>query len=331
MGDLPLRACIKGTGSFLPEIVMTNKDVEALCPTTNDEWIRKRTGIEQRHRSKDGEGSSVLAIEAAKLAMADAGVTAEEIECIICPTVTPDQISPCVSQLTQAGLGAVNASAFDINAACSGFVYGLQAADAFVRAGVYKTLLIIGAETTMRLLNWEYRDTAVLFADGAGAVVVVAEEYDGGVLMTNVGADGTGEELLSMPQGGFRHERTPENLEDEEWKILMKGPELYKRAVHIFESEIRNALKQGNVGVDDIDLFIPHQANARIIETVRERVGLPTEKCFVNIDHTGNTVAASIPIALDEANKAGLIKKGDLVLFAAFGAGLTWGSALIRW
>lgn len=331
MASSPLRACIKGTGSFLPETVVTNKDVEALCPTTNDEWIRKRTGIEERHQATDGDGSSVLATEAGKLALADAGMNAEDLDCIICPTVTPDQISPCVSQLTQATLGAKNAAAFDINAACSGFVYGLNIADGFIRAGIYKNILLIGAETTMRLLNWEYRDTAVLFADGAGAVVITAEEYDGGVITAHVGADGAGEDLLSMPLGGFRHDRTPENIAKHEWKILMKGPELYKRAVMIFESEIRRTLETAKVGLEDIDLFIPHQANARIIDAVRERVGLPEEKCFVNIDHTGNTVAASIPIALDEANRAGRIKRGDLILFAAFGAGLTWGSALVRW
>ena len=321
---------IISTGMFLPEKVVTNHDLEKLTDTT-DEWVTKRTGIKERHFAEEGVGSSDLGIEAARQALDEAGVTGGDLDAIICCTVTPDQVSPCVANLIQAHFSANAAASFDINSACSGFIYGLAIADAFIRANMFKTILLVGAETSSRLVNWDYRDTAVLFADGAGAVVLKADDGDAGVLYTHLGADGSGGDILGLSQGGFRYRQTPERLAENPFHISMNGRELYKRAVVTFESEIRNALEQTGLTVDDIDLFVPHQANARIIEAARERVGLDPDKVVLNIDHTGNTIAASIPMALHEARQAGRVKPGDLILMAAFGAGLSWGAAVVRW
>lgn len=325
-----LRSRIVSTGMFLPETVLTNHDVEKLCDTT-DEWIRKRTGICERHIAEDGVGASTLGTEAAKQALDEAGITGADLDAIICCTVSPDQIAPGTAHLIQANLAAKNAAAYDINAACSGFLYGLASADAFIRTGLFNTILLVGAETTSRFLNWDYRDTAVLFADGAGAVVIRGENGDRGLHSIHLGSDGSGGDILSLPEGGFRHKLTPEFVRDHPMKILMNGRELFKRAVLLFEQEAHTALDRAGLKPEDVDLFVPHQANARIIEAVRERLGLPPEKVVVNIDHTGNTVAASIPMALHEARAAGRVHDGDVLLMAAFGAGLTWGSAVVRW
>ena len=330
MSESQPRARIVGTGMFLPDIVMTNHDIEKLCDT-NDEWIRKRTGIKERRFAEEGIGSAELGTKAAAMALEEAGIAAEDLDAIICATVTPDQIAPANSHIMQANLGAVNAAGFDINAACSGFVFALSTANAYISSGMFKNILIVGTETISRILNWDYRDTAVLFADGAGAVVVTADTEGSGVLTSHIGSDGTGGDILNMPQGGWKYRLTPKFLEENPMVIGMNGPELFKRAVRMFCEEIRLTLETCNITADDIDLFVPHQANARISDAVRERVGLPEEKVFMNIDHTGNTVAASIPMALHEAKAAGLIKEGNLILIAAFGAGLTWASALIRW
>ncbi len=325
-----LRSRIVSTGMFLPETVLTNHDVEKLCDTT-DEWIRKRTGICERHMAEDGVGASVLGTNASRQALDDARVDPADLDAIICCTVTPDQVAPGTGHLIQAALGASNACAYDLNAACSGFVYGLASADAYIRTGLFNTILLVGTETTSRVLNWDYRDTAVLFADGAGAVVVRGEEGDNGVLSVHMGSDGATGDILALPEGGFRHKQTVEYVRDHPMRIIMDGRELFKRAVGIFEREARLAVDKARLTLDDVDLFVPHQANARIIEAVRERVGLPPEKVVVNIDHTGNTVAASIPMALHEARMDGRLREGANVLLAAFGAGLTWGSALVRW
>jgi 3-oxoacyl-[acyl-carrier-protein] synthase-3 len=324
------RARIVGTGMFLPGIVMTNHDMEKLCDT-NDEWIQKRTGIKERRYAEEGIGSSELGTKAAQMALEESGLEAKDLDAIICATVTPDQIAPANSHLIQANLGATNAAGFDINAACSGFVYALSIANAYIGSGMFKNILIVGAETTSRILNWDYRDTAVLFADGAGAVVLSADTEGYGVLTSHIGSDGTGADILNMPQGGWKYRLTPKFLEENPMVIGMNGTELFKRAVRMFCSEIHLTLEKCSITADDIALFVPHQANARITDAVRERVGLPEEKVFMNIDHTGNTLAASIPMALHEAKAEGLINKGDLILIAAFGAGLTWASALIRW
>ncbi|MFP6581196.1 MAG: beta-ketoacyl-ACP synthase III [Candidatus Hydrogenedentota bacterium] len=315
---------------FLPERVVTNDDVSEMCDT-NDEWIRKRTGIHQRHFAEEGIGAADLGTEAAKIALENAGMDAEELDLIICPTVTPDHMAPGSALIMQANLGAKNAAGFDINAACSGFVYGLATANAYIQTGMAKNILLVGAETISRVLNWDYRETAVLFGDGAGAVVLTADDTGHGVLTSHIGADGTGAYILNMPQGGFKYTPSWEYMRDNPPIIGMNGQELFKRAVKTFESEIRLTLENAGVSVDEIALFVPHQANGRIIDAACQRVGLPSEKAYINIDHTGNTVAASIPMALHEAWTEGRIKEGDLVLFAAFGAGLTWASALVRW
>ena len=315
---------------FLPEKVLTNTDLEQFCDTS-DEWIRKRTGIEQRHYSEEGTGASDMGTPACQMAMEDAGLTPEDIDAIICATVTPDQIIPGTANLIQMKLGAKNAAAFDLNAACSGFVYGLSVADSFIRSGMYKNILLVGAEVTSRFLSWNYRDTAVLFADGAGAVVLQAEEGDCGVLTTYLGSDGACHKILNVPTGGFKDPITHENIDKDPLRIHMDGSELFKMAVKTFPKAAKTALDAVGLTIDDVSLFIPHQANARIIEAAGERMGLDPAKAYVNINKVGNTVAASIPIALHEAKQEGRLNKGDIILMVAFGAGITWASAVIRW
>ncbi len=323
-------AVITGTGSYLPDEVLTNKDLEAFCETT-DEWIRKRTGIEQRHKAAAGQGTSDLALHAAKDALADAGMAPEDVELLILCTVSPDQIFPASANLLQGKLGAVNAASFDINAACSGFMSGLSTADAFIRAGRYTKILLIGAEIQSNRMTWKNRDTAILFGDGAGAVVIEAEDTDDGVLTTHLGSDGKNYDILHLPRGGSRDYYTKENFDDDAYTIYMKGPELFKRAVTKFPEVVQEALDATGLTIDDIALFVPHQANARIIEAAGERMGIDPAKVMINIQHTGNTTAASIPIALHEAKEAGRVNKGDYILLASFGAGLTWGSSIIKW
>ena len=265
------------------------------------------------------------------MALEESGIAPEEVEAILCATVTPDQPAPANAQLIQANIGACNTAAFDLNAACSGYLFGLSVANAYIASGMYKNVLLVGAETISRLLNWNDRSTAVLFADGAGATMLKADTSGHGVLTSHIGSDGTAEDILNIPQGGWKYKRTAEHVAANPTMIGMDGQELFKRAVRTFCDEIELTLKTAEVSVDDIALFVPHQANARISEAVRARVGLPEEKLFMNIDHTGNTAAASIPMALHEAKEAGRIHEGDLVLMAAFGAGLTWASALVRW
>ncbi|MCC6696969.1 MAG: ketoacyl-ACP synthase III [Candidatus Hydrogenedentes bacterium] len=325
-----LRSRIVGTGHYLPEKVLTNFDLEHMMETT-DEWIRQRTGIFQRHVAADDEFVSDLASHAAKRALADSGVDANEIDFIICATLTPDFLMPSAACLIQDKIGARNAGACDLSAACSGFVYALQMADALIRAGVHQTILIIGAEEMTARLDWTKRDTAVLFGDGAGAVIVRGEEGERGVLTTYVGSDGSAADILSIPVGGSRYVLTPENINELDRGIRMNGRELYKRAVVAFEEATVRALEGARISAADLALFIPHQANKRIIESAAERIGLEREKIFLNLDRVANTSAASIPIALDQARAEGRVKDNDLVLFAAFGAGLTWASAVVRW
>jgi 3-oxoacyl-[acyl-carrier-protein] synthase-3 len=325
-----LRTRVIGTGKFLPEKVLTNKDLEVFCDT-NDEWIRQRTGIEQRHCAAPEHGVSDLCQRAAQAAMDDAGVAPEELDLIIICTVTPDQIFPAAANILQGKLGAVNAASFDLNAACSGFLNGLAVADSMIKTGACKTVLLCGAEIATNLMDWEFRDTSVLFGDGAGAVVLRGEEGEHGVLTTHLGTDGASYEILHLPKGGSLDPITAENINEHPYRIYMNGRELFKRAVVTMAEMSQVALDAAGYSLDDVALFVPHQANARIIEAAGERLGIDKEKVVLNINRVGNTVAASIPIALHEAREEGRIDKGDLVLFAAFGAGLTWGSALVRW
>ena len=318
-----IRGKIIGTGSFTPEKILTNKDLEKIVDTT-DEWIKTRTGMSERHIADEKSATSDLASEAAKNAMRSAGVKPEELDLLIVGTITPDKIFPSTACFVQKNIGAVNAAAFDVSAACSGFIYGLTMANSMIANGQAKTALVIGAETLTKYVDWKDRSTCVLFGDGAGAVVLKAWEGTTGVLSSYIWSDGTKVGLLEIPGGGTRE---PEGTRF----IKMEGNEVFKNAVKGMEKCIDKALEKANLEYQDVSLFIPHQANLRIIESIAKRMKLPAEKVFINLEKYGNTSAASIPIALDEANKSGRIKKGDIVLVVAFGAGLTMGAAIIKW
>ncbi|MBI2425091.1 MAG: ketoacyl-ACP synthase III [Candidatus Hydrogenedentes bacterium] len=319
-----------GTGHYLPKTVLTNFDLEKIMDTS-DEWIRQRTGIHQRHVAAEDEATSDLGLEAARNAISDAGIAPEEIEYVMCATLTPDYFMPATACMIQQKLGAKRAAALDINAACSGFLYGVQLADALIRSGAYKTILLVAAEKLTVRLDWRKRDTAVLFGDGAGAVVLRGEEGEHGVLSTFASADGSAYQMLHIPSGGSREAITPDNINDVERGIMMDGQALYKRAVKAFGEATERALQQTQLTSENIKLFVPHQANKRIIDSATSRLGIPDEKIYLNLDRVANTSAASIPIALDQARKEGRIVDNDIVLMAAFGAGLTWASAMVRW
>ncbi|MBX7257185.1 MAG: ketoacyl-ACP synthase III [Candidatus Hydrogenedentes bacterium] len=324
-----IRARVVGTGHFLPEKVLTNFDLEKITDTS-DEWIRQRTGIHQRHVVAPGEGASDLGIQAGRRALEDAGMSASDIDLVICCTTTADYIFPATACVVQNALGMATTPSFDINAACSGFMYGLATSDSFIRSGMYKNILLIGTEVASNRMNFQKRDTAVLFGDGAGAMVLSASKGDRGVLTTHLWSDGSGREILWFPAGGSKTPITRENIDTDVNTINMKGKELFKRAVVEFVAAVQVALEAANVSIDQIDLFIPHQANQRIISAVGERLGLPEEKVFSNIDKVANCTAGSIPLAFDQAVKQGLLKEGALVLLSSFGAGLTWASAVVR-
>lgn len=325
-----IRARIIGTGEFLPEKVLTNFDLEKFVDTS-DEWIRQRTGIHQRHIAEPGEATSDLMARAVKNALDDAGIHPEQVDCIIGCTVTPDYLFPATASVVQAKVGAKNAACHDLNAACSGFLYGLATASAWIQIGLYKTAVVAGAELVSNRLIWKNRDTGVLFGDGAGAVVLQAQEGDHGVLAMYLGSDGCAGETLIMPMGGSKEPTTPENIHKEPFTIVMKGQDLFKRAVIAMPLACQKVLDATGLTVDDIALFIPHQANVRILEAAADRLKLPREKMVVNMDKVANTVAASIPLALHQAKVDGRFKEGDYLLFASFGAGLTWGASIVKW
>lgn len=315
----------------MPRKVLTNKDLESMIDTS-DEWIRTRTGICQRHIAEDDETNSYLATEASRRALEMAGVEPEELSLIIVGTLTPDMPMPSVACLVQAELGAVNAGAFDVAAACSGFLHSLAIADKFVKADPAAKILVIGSEVLSRRTNWQDRTTCVLFADGAGAAVVTgSESEERGVLSTHLHADGSLWELLTIRGLGTAHPVDQEMLEKGWQYIEMNGREVFKNAVKALESVTREALEANGWEGSDVDLLIAHQANIRILEFLRERLGLPRQKVFINIDKYGNTSAASIPIALDEANRAGLLRPGHKVLMVSFGGGFTWAGVAMKW
>ena len=316
---------IAGTGSYLPEKVVTNHDLEKTMDTSDD-WIRERTGIKRRHIAADGEATSDLALAAAKQALDMAGIGADDINLIIIATTTPDKVFPASACIVQRRLGIRGCGAFDIQAACSGFVYGLDLADRYIRTGAAKNVLVIGAETLSRLTNWEDRTTAVLFGDGAGAVVL-QEADEPGILSTHIHADGQYEDLLQVPQGissGYDVTRAGEAF------IQMNGNAVFRRAVATLDSIARETLEVNNIDKHDLDWFVPHQANMRIIAAAAKKLDMPMERVIVTVDEHANTSAASIPLALDVAVRDGRIKRGELLLFEAFGAGFTWGSTLLR-
>jgi 3-oxoacyl-[acyl-carrier-protein] synthase III len=322
-------ATITGVGSSLPPRIVPNSWFEDRIDTT-DEWIRSRTGIEARHFVTDEVVTSDLAIEASRIALDEAGIPAEQIDVVICASVTGDTPFPSTAVWVQQKLG-LSCPAFDVNAACAGYSYGLATATAFVEAGVADTILLIGAEVFSRILDFSDRQTCVLFGDGAGATVIQASERPG-IEGTVLGADGTAAEILLMPAGGSREPATPETVAARRHRIQMpNGREVFKRAVTEMAASCREVLEKNGHTPDDVDLLIPHQANARIMVAVAERLGIPLERAVVDVAEVGNTSAASIPIALDRAYRAGRMKDGDLVLFTSFGAGLTWGATVMRW
>ena len=319
-------ARIAGTGSYLPEKILTNDDLSKIVDTS-DEWIATRTGIRQRHIAAEGQTTSDLGYEAALRALESAGVDASEIELIVVGTTTPDLIFPSTACLIQHRLGANACAAFDVNAACSGFVFALSVADKFIRSGTVRTALVIGSETLTRMVDWTERTTCVLFGDGAGAVVLKADT-ETGILSTHLHADGGKKELLWNPVGvsvGFKPEEKNAGV-----RILMTGNEVFKHAVKALDSVVEETLEANGLDRHDIDWLVPHQANLRIIEATAKRLDMPMERVVVAVDRHGNTSSGSVPLALDMAVRDGRIQRGQLILLEAFGGGFTWGSALLR-
>lgn len=325
-----MRSRIVGTGSSLPERVLTNHDLEKMVDTS-DEWIVTRTGIRERRLVAEGEYTSTLAERAARRALDDAGMAAEDLDLIIVATVTPDFPFPSTAALLQSQLKAPRAAAFDISAACSGFIFGLATVDKFIRSGSVKTALVVGVEVLSRIVDWSDRNSCLLFGDGAGAVVVTATDGDRGLLDSFIRSDGSCWELLYQPAPGSRNPVSQQVVDERLHFIRMQGNEVFKLAVRAMEDAAQQVLAAGGLTTDDIDLFIPHQANLRIIDAIGKRLGLDKDKVYVNIERYGNTSSASIPIALDEANRAGRLQPNDLLLLDAFGGGLAWGAVSIRW
>ncbi len=325
------RTCaIVGVGSYMPERVLTNAELEKMVATT-DEWITSRTGIKERRIAAKDEFTSDLGAKAAQKAMACAGVTADQIDLIIVATITPDMPFPSTACLVQRKIGARRAAAFDLEAACSGFIYGLEIAQQFIMSRTYDTVLVIGAEKLSSIVDWEDRNTCVLFGDGAGAAILRNRPDSHGLLTAVMGADGEKADLLSMPGGGSRCPATTESVTNRLHHLRMEGKEVFKNAVQAMLTAAQEVLARCNLEISQIKCVIPHQANRRIIDAVTNRLGATPEQCFINLHKYGNTSAASVAIALDEAVSSGRVQKGDLILLMVFGAGLTWGAAIIEW
>ena len=325
------RVCsIVGVGSYVPERILTNGDLEKIVETTDD-WITSRTGIKERRIAAANEYTSDLAAEAARRAMENAGVTADEIDLIIVATITPDMLFPSTACLVQQKIGAKRAAGFDIEAACSGFIFALEIAQQFVMSHTYNTVLVIGAEKLSSIIDWTDRNTCVLFGDGAGAAIIQARPDSHGLLTTCMGSDGSKGELLSMPAGGSRCPATPDSVASRLHYLRMDGKETFKSAVNAMLSAAQEVLRRCHLEVSQIKCIIPHQANLRIINAVTDRLDATEEQVFINLHKYGNTSAASVAIALDEAVREGRVQRGDLVLLVVFGAGLTWGAAVIEW
>jgi 3-oxoacyl-[acyl-carrier-protein] synthase-3 len=330
-GAIVNRTIILGTGAAVPQKVLTNKELESIVDTS-DEWISTRTGIKSRYIAEDGETTSTLATEAALRALDMAGVKPQEIDMIVVGTTSPDMVMPNTGALVQKHLGASNAFAFDVYAACSGFVYALTIADKFVKESPEKKILAIGSELLSSITDWQDRNTCVLFGDAAGAALVSgSNDGERGILSTHLHSDGCLWELLYIPGGGCVYPPSAEMAEKRDYCIRMHGNEVYKHAVRSLTEVAQEALEANQLDPEDVDLFIPHQANMRIMSKVAERLKISPDRVYINIERYGNTSSASIPVALDEANRSGRLKPGDLVLLDAFGGGFTWGAVMIRW
>jgi len=327
---LQFRSRIVGIGSYLPRKRLHNNDLQEMVDTS-DEWIIERTGIRERRIAGEREAASDLGYKASKRAIKDAGIRPEQIDTIIVATMSGDMPMPSTATLIQGRLGARNASAFDINAACSGFIFGLGVADSFIRSGMSRRLLLVGVEVNSRFIDWQDRTSCVLFGDGAGAVVMEATRSKAGIISTHLHSDGRHWNLIYVPGGGSRHPASEATVRDRMHFIKMRGNETFKLAVRTLEELAVKTLKANRIKASELSLLIPHQANLRIIKAIAKRLDLPMDKVIINLDKYGNTSSASIPIALDEAVRNGRIRKGDYILLMAFGSGLTWASALIRW
>ncbi|MBN1442636.1 MAG: ketoacyl-ACP synthase III [Planctomycetes bacterium] len=323
---------VKGTGAYLPERVLTNHDLEQMVDTS-DEWIRQRTGILERRLASGEQATSDLSFNAARQALEMSGLAAEDLDSVIIATVTPDYLTPSTAAFVQHRLGAVKAAAFDLNAACTGFVYSLCVASGLISSGIQRNVLIVGAETLSRFVDFTDRNTCILFGDGAGAMVLSRGE-DGAtsrVIDHYLRADGGGWDLITIPAGGSRKAAGPSTVDAREHFFTMQGREVFKFAVSSMIELLETAFQRNSLSVEDIDLVIPHQVNYRVIESVLRKIPIPADRVYLNLDRYGNTSAASVPIALHEAAGEGRLKKGDIVLLVAFGGGLTWGYNLLRW
>ncbi|WP_138751622.1 beta-ketoacyl-ACP synthase III [Paenibacillus sinopodophylli] len=321
---------IIGTGKYVPERILSNKELEAMVET-NDEWIVTRTGIKERRIAATEEATSDLALHASRAAIAAAGLTAEDIDLIIVATITPDMFFPSTACLLQDKLGAKKAAAFDLSAACSGFIYGLATGSSMIASGMYKHVLVVGAETLSRITDYTDRNTCILFGDGAGAVVLGHVEEGRGFRSFELGADGSGGELLKVSGGGSRIPATEESIQTKQHYIYMAGNDVFKFAVRIMGSVAEDALQKAGIAKEDVDLLVPHQANIRIIQSALNRLNLSEDKAMINLDKYGNMSSASIPVALAEAVEQGRVKEGDRIVLVGFGGGLTWGASVLVW
>lgn len=322
---------ITGTGKYVPEKVLTNEDLQRIVDTS-DEWITERTGIKKRRIAAAEEATSDLAIKAGREALENAGVAAADLDLIIVATFTPDMFFPSTACLVQKALGAVKATCFDVSAACSGFLYGLDIARNAIAAGSAENVLVIGADKVSGVIDWTDRNTCVLFGDGAGAAVLQpAQDGKGEILSVYSGSNGSLDDILNVPGGGSRLPLTAENVDSKLNTMKMAGREVYRHAVQSMMSASKEAIERAGLTVDDIECFIPHQANLRIIETIAAKLHVPMDRFFVNLTEYGNTSAAAVAIALDEAQRSGRIKRGDHILMVVFGGGLTWASTVVRW
>ena len=326
----PRSVHIVGTGSYVPDRVVTNADLEKMVDTT-DEWITTRTGIKERRLAPDYICTSDLAVEAARRAMDQAGINAEEIDLIICATITPDMPFPATACIIQHKLGAKRAAGFDIEAACSGFLFGMEIGQQFITSGTYNTVLVIGAEKLSTIVDWQDRNTCVLFGDGAGAAILRSRGDEHGILTTCMGADGSQADILLMPAGGSKFPASKESVSAGMHHLKMSGKEVYKQAVIAMQTAAEEALRKCNLTIADIQCESPHQANSRIIEALADRLGAPMEKVYMNLQRYGNMSAASVAVALDEAAREGRFHRGDLILLVVFGSGLTWAACVIQW
>ncbi|MFA4993293.1 MAG: beta-ketoacyl-ACP synthase III [Candidatus Omnitrophota bacterium] len=320
---------IIGVGEYLPEKILTNSDLEKMVDTS-DEWITTRTGIKQRHLAAKGEAASDLALKAAEQALKNAKINPEDLDLIVVATITGDMPFPSVASILQNKLGAKHAASFDISAACAGFVYGLSVAQQFIACSTYKNALVIGVEVLSSITDWQDRNTCVLFGDGAGAAVL-SEVKSRGIISTYLGCDGSKSGILNMPAGGSANPATTETVRNRQHFIKMQGNELFKIAVNTMTKAAEIVLEQAGMAFADVDLIIPHQANARIIMAVAKKLGIPEDRVYLNIERCGNMSSASTVTALCEAVQEGRVKKGDIILLDAFGAGLVWGACVIEW